>query len=249
MQLLTPLKKKTYFLARITRSYTRPNLKSYNEDDPSIVFIDQSSSSHLSVDFPRSTTKPLFHVEADRIPRNTDKKVFYSNYLFKSMCFLCGCTDRRLAVHYARKHQGTEVFIARVSPRMAARMRGQNYEFIKVDENIHGMCVFCEEVKKFKRDDWMKHLLMHTGEQPYYCHDCNTPMAKKSRHGNCPRDNVHQIFDAESSSGDIVGFICNTCNYVQIQQHQMNKHMAEHTSFDASFDELFSRIILVKSPL
>lgn len=234
------------FTARITRSYTRPNLKSYNEDEPCIVFSDQAGSSHLSADFPKSSSKPKFQVDPARIPRNIDKSVFYSNYLYKSMCFLCGCTDKKLAVHYARKHPDTEVFIARVSPRVAARIRDQN--FVQIDGAIHGMCVFCEELKTFNRDDWMKHLLIHTGEQMYHCDDCQTPLAKKSRHGNCSRDNVHQIFEAESLNGDIVGFICNTCNYVQIQRNQMNKHLGEHSSFDDSFDDLFSRIVLVKSP-
>lgn len=98
-----------------------------------------------------------------------------------------------------------------------------------------------------KRDDWIKHLLNHTGEHMFHCASCNTSLAKRVKHANCSRDTVQSIFD-DQSNGDLSAFICNTCNYIQVDKNQMIKHMAEHTSFNATSSEIFSRIILVKIP-
>lgn len=175
--------------------------------------------------------------------------MFYSNFLYKSFCFLCGCSDKNLAIHYARKHPNTEVFISRVSPSMTDRIRKKNDEFVQIDDQIHGLCFFCEELKTMRRDEWMKHLLTHTGEQMFFCSDCRTSMIRKINHGNCSKEKVENIFDNNSSGSDLHAYICNTCNFLQISEQQLVKHLSnEHETFDGSFDELFSRVVLVKFP-
>ncbi|XP_031638256.1 uncharacterized protein LOC116350571 [Contarinia nasturtii] len=236
-----------------TRSTRRPNNVSYCEDGPStshgISNTDQSSS--YRSEFPKSTTKPKFKVEPSRIPKNDDKKVFCSNYLYKSFCFLCGSSDKHLAVHYARKHPDTEVFISRLSPAMAARIRKQDEEFVQIDDQIHGLCFFCEELMTMQKDSWMKHLLIHTGEQnPFYCSGCKKLQKTKAKHDNCSKEKVTSIFDINSSAGDLCGFICNTCNYLQIQSGNLDNHIFnEHESYDENItEELYSKVVLVKVP-
>lgn len=166
------------------------------------------------------------------------------------MCLLCGCSDKNLANHYARKHPDTEVFISRLSPKMATRLRSQQVDFLHIDGKIHGFCFFCEDVKKMKIDSWKKHLLDHTGEQLYYCDGCQMSMAKKANHGQCSKNKVQTTFEEDESNGDLIGYICNTCNYLQIGKHRLDKHlMDEHDSYDDSYIDHCSRIVLVQSPI
>lgn len=232
--------------ARTLRSSKRPNLISYNEDEPSTSRDEHETSS----DFPKGPTKPKFQVDSARIPHNNDKKMFYSNFLYKSMCLLCGCSDKNLAIHYARKHPDTEVFISRLSPNMATRIRSQQHDFVRIGGRIHGFCFFCEELKRMKTDEWKKHLLSHTGEQMYWCTGCKMSVIRKSNHGQCSKQQVEYIFGTDSSNDDLVGFMCNTCNYLQIAEHRLIKHIqTEHDSFDDNYTDLLSRVILVKSPI
>lgn len=167
--------------------------------------------------------------------------------MFKSFCFLCGTSDKNLAIHYARKHPDTEVFVARISPYMANRIRKQEIEFVNIDGQIHGLCPFCEEEQTMNRDDWMKHLLNHTGELILFCTGCKISMIRKMNHGDCSREQVQNIFENNLTGEDLVGFICNTCNYVQIHEEKLIRHITnEHDSFDDSIPELFSRVILIK---
>lgn len=241
-------------LSARTRSSRRPNLISYCEDDLgcSTSYSDPSSSSSASVcsDFPKAPTKPKYEVNLAKIPKNNNNKMFYSNFLYKSFCLLCGCSDKNLAVHYARKHPNTEVFIARVSPNQGERIRKQQNEFLQVDGKIHGLCSFCEDLKTMNRVDWMKHLLNHTGESMFFCTGCDMSMIRNHKHGKCSREKVQNIFDNNSSSDGLVGFICNTCNYLQVREQQLVKHVSvEHDFFDENCSELFSKVVLVKSPV
>lgn len=234
-------------IAERTRSSRRQKLISYNEDELSSTSRDDSEASS---DFPKGPTKPIYQVDSARIPKNNDKKMFYSNFLYRSMCLLCGCSNKNLANHYARKHPDTEVLIARLSPKMSIRIRNQQTDFIRIDNQIHGFCFFCEELKTMKIDDWKKHMLSHTGELPYWCTDCKLSMIRKINHGKCLKDKVQHIFETNSTNDDLIGFICNTCNYLQVAEQRIIKHLeTEHDSLNDSSSELFSRVILVKSPL
>ncbi|XP_055308625.1 uncharacterized protein LOC129572637 [Sitodiplosis mosellana] len=230
---------------RVLRSSRRPNFKSYNEDELNASRDEPGASN----DFPKGPTKPKFVVDASRIPKNNDQTMFYSNFLYKSMCLLCGCSDKNLAVHYARKHPETEVFIARLSPKMATRIRSRQDFWVSIDGQIHGFCFFCEELKIMKDEDWKKHLVWHTGEQMYHCTGCNESVVRKSNHGQCSKDTVRNIFESVSCNGDLIGSICNTCNYLQVSKERLQKHIqAEHDSYDGSYIELFSEVVLVKTP-
>lgn len=229
----------------------RANVKSYCEtincdDDDNDDDARPSTSNQVNSDFKKSATKPFFTLDPSQIPKNDDKTIFHSNFLYKSFCLLCGVSDKHLAIHYARKHPETEVFIARVSPTMAARIRDQTYNFIRIKNDIHGLCFFCEEMKILTKEDWMKHLLMHTGEQQYYCTCCQKSLPRKMNHENCSRDKVEHIFGQTSKDDDLTGFICNTCNYVQINENQFTKHLAEHENFIEISGQLFSRVVLVQ---
>lgn len=229
-----------------TRSSRRPNLISYNEDDLGKTRDEPEPSKN---DFPKAPTKPRFEVDASRIPKNNDHTIFYSNFLYKSMCLLCGCSDKNLAVHYARKHPDTEVFIARLSPKIADRIRDGQDAFVRIDDKIHGFCFFCEDLKTMKSEDWKKHLLSHTGELYWICGGCQVSMVRKANHGQCAKELVQCIFDVDSSNDNITGYMCNTCNYLQISKKRLIQHIeTEHNSFDSSHNELYSRVILVKAP-
>lgn len=219
---------------------------SYNEDESSTSRDEPESLN----EFPKGPTKSIFQVDKIRVPKNNDKAIFYSNFLYKSICLLCGCSDKNLASHYAKRHADeTEVLIARLSPKYAARIRNQD-DFFRIEGKIHGLCVFCEELQTLAMDDWKKHILNHTGEQMYQCNGCQMSVHRiKHNHGQCSKEKVQNIFEGNSLNGDLIGFICNTCHYLQVSENRIIKHIeAEHDSFDNAYSELFSRVILVKSP-
>lgn len=164
---------------------------------------------------------------------------------------MCGAGDKHLAEHYAKCHPKTEVFVSRLSPTMAIRIRKQNDEFIQIDDKIHGVCFFCEELMTLKRDLWMKHLIMHTGERMFFCSGCQQKQIKKIKHDKCTKDEVTTVFDVNSpDNNDLCGYICNTCNYVQIHRGQLDKHVGnEHDSYDENIEEIYSKVVLVKAPV
>lgn len=230
-------------LAR-TRASNRSNKVTYGDSKEYDTEI--PSTSYEDVTFPKGAKKPLFTIEKSQIPKNDDPTVFYSNFLYRSLCFLCGINDKKLAMHYAKMHPDSEVFIARLAPRMAEKVRQGNYNFVRMDTEIHGLCFFCEEMKAFTKEKWMKHLLEHTGEQAYFCRGCETSMNRKIKHNECPRDLVLPIMSDANDNTDLTGFICNTCNYLQIREEQLMKHLGEHDTLTDVSGSIYSPVVLVK---
>lgn len=178
--------------------------------------------------------------------KNTDHSMHPKNDLYRSLCVLCDKNDRHLVLHYVREHSNREVFIARPSPLMANRLRLQIETFEINGNKIEGWCFFCEEMKKKTRHDWAMHLLTHTGESLFECHDCDFRSKAMVGHERNCSTNLANIYEANSSNGSLMAFMCNDCNYVQINLERMVKHMQnEHGHKGAVEHRQFQKVMLI----
>lgn len=175
--------------------------------------------------------------------KNIDKQM-YAKSKYKSKCVLCGqaVSERLLVNHYANEHADAEVFISRLSPEMAAKLRDQSTQFRLNGCNIIGFCYFCGEIKDYRKYDWLRHLCMHTGEKLH-----------KRRHNKCTTlSNIENIFEgSEENDGlSIIGYMCKECNYIQLAESRLKMHIKnEHGVGDVDLTQLYDTIFMVKEPI
>lgn len=164
------------------------------------------------------------------VTRNTDPNMFYANNLYKTLCIFCNKCTPHLVPHYVKEHPNHEVIISRVSQTMAQSIRAQSQSFQNHRNKITGICYFCQSEKSFTKQSWMSHILTHTGEPMYYCIKCNTGYKTKFKHNNCKAPDFKSIYDMDSirhasTDGLLFGFMCNGCNYLQINENHLVKHL------------------------
>lgn len=78
----------------------------------------------------------------------------------------------------------------------------------------------------------MFHLLEHTGEYLYYCTNCKGSRPNRQPHDDCTKDKIESVYDSIHEN-DLVGYICNKCNYIQFNEARMISHSVdEHKPSD-----------------
>lgn len=99
--------------------------------------------------------------------RNTDKSLYWISQKAQ-VCPLCRkrCKGRMVS-HFSTDHKGSEVFVARISPKMVDLVNNGKRSF-KTEKRyhnstIHTMCVFCEDEKNFPPSYWVDHMRSHSG--------------------------------------------------------------------------------------
>ena len=113
----------------------------------------------------------------------------------------------------------------------------------KLSGRIKATCYFCEEIKEFAPSYWFDHYRAHTGEYGYKCNVCHLLYSNMSR--ECCKKIASKIFDDDLYHSDFVAFACEICNYVQIDEANVRKHLRnEHE--DAA-DDQYHEITLLPS--
>lgn len=110
------------------------------------------------------------------------------------------------------------VLIARPSQPMVHRMLRRDECSIMKDGKVNSFCFLCEKMVTLTVADWKQHILLHTGEKPFYCIECRTPQSAKESHGNCHIASVVDIFDEPASSSALKAYICKWCNLMQVHK-------------------------------
>lgn len=179
---------------------------------------------------------------------NTNRDMHCKNPLYQTQCQLCNKSDRFLTQHYMKHHPDHEVLLARPSPSMAQRLRSK-IDTIKVNtkKQLVAFCYFCEEVRNLARIGWAGHILSHTGEVRYACSGCNAEFASKKHHNYeaCSKQPI-DIYTKNASDGSLVGFMCNECNYFQINRERVIRHLEnEHGFIKTKENHHFGKHILV----
>lgn len=117
-----------------------------------------------------------------------------------------------------------------------------NFEY--KDGVITGVCVFCASKLSLSWFDWSQHLLNHTAEQRFYCGECNSDFATQLDHGSCSTASMIDVFGDIGNS--LEGFICKLCDYIQINDYRLLKHLDEdHGDVCALFEYDVARMTLV----
>lgn len=181
--------------------------------------------------------------------RNTNKQMHPKNTLYQTLCVFCNQNYQvRLVSHYVTTHPQFEVPIARLSPSMAERLRAQTHDFKRANGKTVGLCYFCEEDKGCTTNGWENHLATHTGERHlmFICRTCDAEVNTKASH-NGPCNGVPiKIYCENSTDGSATGFMCNECNYVQINRDRMVKHLKDqHDVKNPAEKRHFRKLVLV----
>lgn len=175
--------------------------------------------------------------------RNDDKRIYYANEKYRhEKCVLCGVSNRHSMVsHYVTKHPKDEVFISRLSPAFAKHATSTPLKpAFNEKMEISATCYFCESEKNLRPSSWAAHILTHTGERDYYC-DEHGPVSLNHK---CT--GKKKVFEYDFVDDLLSGFMCKECNYVQVQEKNLIKHIkTTHKHRLGYFDRFYQEIHFV----
>lgn len=180
--------------------------------------------------------------------RNDDKRIYYANEEYRQKkCVLCGVSNRLSMVsHYVTKHPKDEVFISRLSPAFAKRAKSTPLEpTFNEKMEIRAICYFCESEKTMRTTGWAAHIMTHTGERDYFC----KPHGAVTFNHRCIEEKT-KIFDYDFVDDLLSGFMCKECNYVQVQEKNLIKHIkTTHNHRLGYFDKFYQEIHFVSKQM
>lgn len=183
-------------------------------------------------------------VAAARTPNRMDAKRLKRIYnVDKSMhsrsepttCALCSATPRFLVHHYVNEHFGYEVCHARMPPETTESLRdGGSTAAVHEQNKITALCHYCEKMRTFAAKDWVLHITRHTGEYMRVCNKCNLKCAdnKFKSSAQCAHDDVGVWNDIEIKGNALGVFVCNQCNYSQLLEDNLQKHVRQMHSIN-----------------
>lgn len=130
---------------------------------------------------------------------------------------------------------------------MAEKARKRHYSASICEENVRKMralCYFCEEMKEYTPEYFYAHIRSHTGEYAHYeCSICKKRISFKTQ--KCC-DLLPNIKSIDCRSTEFTAFICLKCNYIQINEENIIKHLKnEHEIED--LNEQYLRVALLPS--
>lgn len=104
----------------------------------------------------------------ETLKKNTDKSLYLNSDKAKD-CPICCRPYKRMVSHLKSNHNDHEVYVSRVSPKMAekinhGKIRAVKYVKGKSQLNVKALCVFCEVEKDFMPNYFKTHYRSHTGE-------------------------------------------------------------------------------------
>ncbi|XP_011707747.1 PREDICTED: uncharacterized protein LOC105462666 isoform X3 [Wasmannia auropunctata] len=160
----------------------------------------------------------------------------------KYKCLLCFFTGKNIVHHYKVNHSGREVLIS--------RLKSTDVETAIVDmerdasamEQTSQMCKFCcrfccfvtEGAVDVALEAFYEHCTTHTGEYRFHCNNCSYQAVAKASmkthyykmcRGNKPF-NESASEDVVPREGGIYGYLCRSCNYVQLKRQNVEAHIA-----------------------
>lgn len=141
-------------------------------------------------------------------------------------CLICGKCFTWIVNHYKKSHRGQEVFISRLSRSMSDKAKANIFNASIVPgkfRKIEATCFFCQHSRIFTLAYWLDHLRIHTGEYAYKCQECCLDVSSH-RHCGLPTIPV-ETYSHNLYVSDFNGYICNECNFVQLDENNMKRHI------------------------
>lgn len=183
------------------------------------------------------------------VPKNTNPNLCLSNPQ-SQICVLCQKSYKRTVYHYKTSHEHSEVFVSRLSPRMAEAARNGSISVKRCAKYsmkyLKTVCLFCEIEKEFSLYYWTQHIRSHTGEYANECLNCNKIVCFNTHCGKTTTKK--DDFDLKISN--LHAFICRECNYIQINKEKMLQHLKNEHEHAYEFKDLahkYDKIIMLPS--
>uniref|UniRef100_A0A2M4BAU2 C2H2-type domain-containing protein n=1 Tax=Anopheles marajoara TaxID=58244 RepID=A0A2M4BAU2_9DIPT len=172
----------------------------------------ENSGAKTSVS-PQENSKVDKHVD---IPNDNSDVHCQSNFM--SRCSLCPYRGGEMVDHYLTKHKQNEVCVSRLSPRQSDIIRKFPIPLDATEKNVSKnelnrltrFCCFCEKNCVLTYKEWIEHIAQHTGEYEY---DQAVKTLKKP------------FVEIKFQNNNILGYICDRCNYVQTRLSAMENHL------------------------
>lgn len=189
----------------------------------------------------------------DRL-RNTDKSLHFRSDKAQ-ICRICDETFDSITAHYKYVHPQSEIFVSRISDEMVRKLKRGNHPAVICDKLnpkcLNAFCYFCESDKRFRANYWIDHIRMHTGEFAYKCTVCNKYLNWSKL---CCSRYAPKKIQSRYKKQNFVAYICKICNYIQISERNMQKHLKnEHQARDINgqYDQvtLLPALNSVKQPI
>lgn len=162
------------------------------------------------------------------------------------ICVICHKQYKRTVYHYKTSHEYAEVFVSRISPRMAEAAKNGYHpseSYVKSSlKYLKAMCLFCETEKDFSFYYWTNHIRSHTGEYANECCICNKIVCF---HSHCGHTTTKKD-DFDLRVNNLYGYMCLECNYVQINEHNIHQHLLNEHEFE-DYHARYDTIVLLPS--
>ncbi|XP_018362419.1 PREDICTED: uncharacterized protein LOC108760768 isoform X2 [Trachymyrmex cornetzi] len=158
----------------------------------------------------------------------------------KYKCLLCFFTGKNIVHHYKINHPGMEVLISRLKStdaKTAILEAERGVTTMNTSQSCKFRCRFCcfvtEGAADVALEAFYEHCTTHTGEYRFHCNNCSyqavAKASMKTHYYKICRKN--KTFN-ESASEDIVpreggiyGYLCCSCNYVQLKRQNIEAHV------------------------
>lgn len=190
----------------------------------------------------RSKKKKVDEVVAPANRKNTNVDVHAANTYHCKHCNLCSYKQandaQQMVNHYKSSHPDSEILISRIEPAAAAEIKRNPMKvtgkFQQALNQVLFTCYFCKNLHVTSTHFWKNHIFSHTGEFPYKCGECETPVIMKSdkhmdykNHQQCKSVTFNQQFNVEFESNHLYAHMCDTCHYVQLSKENVEKHVRD----------------------
>uniref|UniRef100_A0A1A9ZRJ9 C2H2-type domain-containing protein n=1 Tax=Glossina pallidipes TaxID=7398 RepID=A0A1A9ZRJ9_GLOPL len=168
---------------------------------------------------------------------NNDYEMTELNTFF---CVLCPSKPTDITNHYIRKHK-TESYVSRLTmAKLNDLIQRTNFaEFQGVSDchlaRFKVTCPFCEDIIIHRFSSLYDHYSKHTGEYAYMCSQCsyNKPFradiqSHQQNSKRCRKANLRIVYRYPPNTTVIYLYYCSLCNYVQLNETNVFKHLREH---------------------
>ena len=200
-------------------------------------------------------TKPEKKTEA--VLKNTNITIHAKNPEYTIQCCLCDfsfqkedTTHLEMVQHFVLMHEDHEIFVSRLSPEDAKSIKESPMKI--TGSSIQGSkitfrCLLCPHPseKCMQPTAWINHIGLHTGEYCFKCTQCDIRVAdwkdlKVAQHlTGCKQAFFETVIEKSFLDRHLTGYLCDECNYVQINEKNLKKHVEmEHDGNDVKIIQI-----------
>ncbi|XP_058170342.1 uncharacterized protein LOC131285502 [Anopheles ziemanni] len=215
-----------------------------NCSDKSVLNETEKQSTTVQLPESVSIEEPV----PSKFMKNNSPKI-HCNSKYITSCCLCNYQVEHqidMVKHYVYEHPASEAFVSRVTPECAKTIKQNPFNVVgKRVVSRHGpktisfSCFFCEKRNTLRGNDWVHHLVSHTGEYRFRCRACPAmarTLDEQVQHDDiCGDPEMIVCNDITFDENHVYGYMCEMCNFVQIRRFNMDRHLQrEHHTEETS---------------